>query len=136
MCEKQLTALHVVRIFPLFNRCVSILLTKMRIETKTVPLTFLIFSTFRGVQTLIFTYVPYIVIGLQEEPANFYREKRSVAFVTGHLFTFLMVLSLICLVTTQILVSENRDGSKNFSKGGGGLYTILITFNANDVEVE
>ena len=27
-----------------------------------------------------------------------------------------------------------RDGSKNFSKGG--LYTILITFNANDVEVE
>ena len=80
--------------------------------------------------------MPYIVIGLQEEPANFYREKRSVAFVTGHLFTFLMVLSLICLVTTQILVSENRDGSKNFSKGGGGLYTILITFNANDVEVE
>ena len=78
--------------------------------------------------------MPYIVIGLQEEPANFYREKRSVAFVTGHLFTFLMVLSLICLVTTQILVSENRDGSKNFSKGG--LYTILITFNANDVEVE
>ena len=27
-----------------------------------------------------------------------------------------------------------RGGSKNFSKGG--LYTILITFNANDVEVE
>ena len=50
----------------------------------------------------------YIVIGLQEEPANFYREKRSVVFVTGHLFTFLMVLSLICLVTTQILVSENQ----------------------------
>ena len=67
-----------------------------------------IFSTFRGVHSLIFTYVPYIVIGLQEEPANFYREKRSVAFVTGHLFTFLMVLSLICLVTTQILVSENQ----------------------------
>ena len=67
-----------------------------------------IFSTFRGVQTLIFTYVSYIVIGLQEEPANFYREKRSVVFVTGHLFTFLMVLSLICLVTTQILVSENQ----------------------------
>ena len=108
MCEKQLTALHVVRIFPLFNRCVSILLTKMRIETKTVPLTFLIFSTFRGVQTLIFTYVPYIVIGLQEEPANFYREKRSVAFVTGHLFTFLVVSSLICLVTTQIIICENQ----------------------------
>ena len=67
-----------------------------------------IFSTFRGVHTLIFTYVPYIVIGLHEEPANFYREKRSVAFVTGHLITFLMVLSLICLVTTQILVSENQ----------------------------
>ena len=39
---------------------------------------------------------------------NFYREKRSVAFVTGHLFTFLVVLSLICLVTTQILICENQ----------------------------
>ena len=67
-----------------------------------------IFSTFRGVHTLIFTYVPYIVIGLHEEPANFYREKRSVAFVTGHLFTFLVVLSFICLVTTHILICENQ----------------------------
>ena len=65
-------------------------------------------STFRGVHTLIFTYVLYIFIGLQEEPVNFYREKRSLTFVTGHLFTFLMVLSLIRLVTTQILVSENQ----------------------------
>ena len=107
ICEKQLTALHVVRIFPLFNRYVFILLTKCGSR----PRLFLwleIFSTFRGVQTLIFTYVSYIVIGLQEEPANFYREKRSVVFVSGHLFTFLMVLSLICLVTTQILVSENQ----------------------------
>ena len=39
---------------------------------------------------------------------NFYIEKRSVAFVTGHLFTFLVVLSLICLVTTQILICENQ----------------------------
>ena len=37
--EKQLTALHVVRIFHLFNRDVFILLTKMRNETKTVPST-------------------------------------------------------------------------------------------------
>ena len=50
-----------------------------------------IFSTFRGVHTLIFTHVSYIVIGSHEEPANFYREKRSVALVTFHLFTFLMV---------------------------------------------
>ena len=67
-----------------------------------------IVSTFRGVQTPIFTYVPSIVISLHEEPANFYREKRSVTFVTGHLSTFLLVLSLICLVTTQILVWENQ----------------------------
>ena len=39
---------------------------------------------------------------------NFYIEKRSVAFVTGHLFTFPVVLSLICLVTTQILICENQ----------------------------
>ena len=38
--------------------------------------------------TLIFTYVSYIVIGLHEEPENFYREKRSVALTTGDLFTF------------------------------------------------
>ena len=69
---------------------------------------FEIFSTFRGVHTLIFTYVLCIFIGLQEEPVNFYREKRSLTFVTGHLFTFLMVLSLIRLVTTQTLVSENQ----------------------------
>ena len=59
------------------------------------------FSTFRGVHALIFPYGPYIVVGLvDEEPANFYREKQRVAFVTGHLFTFLVILSLICLVTT------------------------------------
>ena len=43
-----------------------------------------IFSTFSGVHTLNF-------IGPHEEPSNFYGEKRSVAFVTSHLFTFLMV---------------------------------------------
>ena len=67
-----------------------------------------LFSTFRGVHTLIFTCVPYIVIGLHEELANFYKEKRSVAFVISHLFTSLMVLSLIGLVTTQILACENQ----------------------------
>ena len=49
-----------------------------------------------GVHTLIFPYVPYI----HEEPANYYREK--------HLFTFLVVLSLICLVITQILICGNQ----------------------------
>ena len=69
----------------------------------------LIYFQRSGVYTLIFPYVPYIVTGLVHgEPANFYREKRRVAFVTGHLFTFLVVLSLICLVTTQILICENQ----------------------------
>ena len=67
-----------------------------------------IFSTFRGVHALIFEYVPQIVFGLHGEQANFYREKRNVAFVTGHLFTFLVVSSLVCLVTTQILIFENQ----------------------------
>ena len=39
ICEKQLTALHAVHMFDLFNRYVLVLLTKMRSETKTVPLT-------------------------------------------------------------------------------------------------
>ena len=60
-----------------------------------------IFSRFSGVHTLNF-------IGPHEEPSNFYGEKRSVAFVTSHLFTFLVVLSLVCLVTTQILICENQ----------------------------
>ena len=45
-----------------------------------------------------------IVISFHEKPANFYGEKRSVVFVTGHLFTFLVVLSLICLLTKEILI--------------------------------
>ena len=50
----------------------------------------------------------YIAIGALEEPANFYREKQSVAFVICHLFTFLLVLFLICLATTQILYVKIR----------------------------
>ena len=65
-------------------------------------------STFRGVHTLIFTYVPHTDICLHGEQANFYREKRSIAFVTGYLFTFLVVLCLSCLVTMQILIFENH----------------------------
>ena len=52
--------------------------------------------------------MPYIVIGLHEELANFYRKKQSIAFMTGHLITFLVVLFLICLVTTQILTINNN----------------------------
>ena len=37
-------------------------------------------------------------------------------------------------MSTKRNTTKTRGGSKNFSKGG--LYTILITFNANDVEVE
>ena len=33
---------------------------------------------------------------------------QSVAFMTGYLFTFLVVLSLICSVTMQILICENQ----------------------------
>ena len=52
--------------------------------------------------------MPYIVIGLHEEPANLYREKRSVVFVTSHLSTFLVVLSLICLEVTKKLICDNQ----------------------------
>ena len=45
---------------------------------------------------------------MHEGPANFYREKRRVAFVTSHLFTFLVVLSLICLVTPKMLICGNQ----------------------------
>ena len=52
--------------------------------------------------------MPHVVDGLHEELANFYKEKRCVAFVSGHLFTLPVVLSLICSVTTQILICENQ----------------------------
>ena len=38
----------------------------------------------------------------------FFWEKRRVAFVTGHLFTFLVVLSLTCLVTTQTHTHQQK----------------------------
>ena len=97
--EKQLTTLHLVLTFHRFNRCVFILLTKMQTETKTVPSSQYVFN----VQGCTHSDVPYIVIGLQ-----YVRNLRRVAFVTGHLFTFVVVSSLICLVTTQILICGNQ----------------------------
>ena len=94
--------------YHLFKRYVFILLTKMRTETKTVPSTWYIFNV-QGCTRTYFSILPYIVIGLMHEgPANSCREKRRVAFVSGHLFTFLVVLSLICLMTTQILICGIR----------------------------
>ena len=89
--EKQLTALHVVRIIIFLSDMCLFCWQKCGPRPK-LFLRLDIFSTFRGVHTLIFPYVPYIVISLvREKPANFYRGKRRVAFVTGHLFTFLVV---------------------------------------------
>ena len=99
--EKQSTALHELQTFHLFNRYVFILLTKMRTETKTVPSTWYVFNVQRCTHTDFH-------IGLHEEPANFCREQRSITLVIGHLFTFLVVLSLIDLVTKQLLMCENQ----------------------------
>ena len=103
MCNiwKQLTALHFMCSFHFVKK------KKCGLRLR-LFLWFDIFSTFRGAHPLIFTYVPYIVIGLHEELANFYRKKQSIAFVTGHLITFLVVLFLICLVATQILTIKNN----------------------------
>ena len=49
--------------FHLFNRYVFILLKKCGPRPK-LSLRLDLFSTFRGVHTLIFTYAPYIDIGL------------------------------------------------------------------------
>ena len=49
--EKQVTALHVVQMFHLFNRYVFILLKKMRTETKTVPSTWYSFNVQRCTHT-------------------------------------------------------------------------------------
>ena len=96
--EKQLTALHVVPTFDLFNRYVFILLTKMRTKTKTV----------HGCTRTDFHMCSLYCYWLTWGTGDFDREKRSVAFVTGHLFTFLVVLFLICSVTTQISICENQ----------------------------
>ena len=96
--EKQLTTLHLVLTFHRFNRCVFILLTKCRLKPK-LFLRLSMFSTFRGVHTLM-----CLILLL----AQYVRNLRRVAFVTGHLFTFVVVSSLICLVTTQILICGNQ----------------------------
>ena len=62
-----------------------------------------IFSTFRSVHILIFSHVPYIVIGLvREEPANFYREKRRVALrpTNTHTHTHTNKKDTVCLMTS------------------------------------
>ena len=85
-CHYRIFNLRNIREIHLFNRYVFILLTKMRTKTKTVPSTWYIFKVQKCTHTDL--YVSYIVIGLHEEPENFYREKRSVALTTGDLFTF------------------------------------------------
>ena len=106
-CHYQIFNLRNIREIHLFNRYVFILLTKMRTKTRTFLSTWYIFNVQKCTHT-DFPLVSYIVIGFHEKPENFYREKPSVALVTGHLLTFLVVLSLVGLVTTQILICENQ----------------------------
>ena len=105
--ETILTALHLVHTFHLFSRYVFTLLTKMWTGTKTVPSTWYIFNV-EGCSHTDFHICALYCYWLTWRIGEFLREKRSVAFLTGHLFTFLVVLILICLVTTQILICENQ----------------------------
>ena len=105
--ETILTALHLVHTFHLFSRYVFTLLTKMWTGTKTVPSTWYIFNV-QGCSHTDFHICALYCYWLTWRIGEFLREKRSVAFLTGHLFTFLVVLILICLVTTQILICENQ----------------------------
>ena len=109
--EKQLTALHVVRTFHLFNRYVFILLTKMRTKTKTIPFMTgkvfwgfvwdngrylqctrfpschdLIYFQRSGVCTLWFSHMCLILFLA-------YTRNRRIFIGKNYLFTFLMVLS-------------------------------------------
>ena len=106
-CHYWIFNLRNIREIHLFNRYVFIFLTKMRTKTRTFLSTWYIFNVQKCTHT-DFPLVSYIVIGFHEKPENFYREKPSVALVTGHLSTFLVVLSLVGLVTTQILICENQ----------------------------
>ena len=94
--------------FHLFNRYVLILLTKMRTETKTVPSTWYIFNAQGCTHTAFCIYVPYIVSDLHEELANFYRGKRSVAFVTNQSFTFFSGFISHLFGDYAILICENQ----------------------------
>ena len=63
-----------------------------------------IFSTFRGVHTLIFTYVPYIVTDMRDRRIFIGKSEALLSWLAIRL----VFLPLICLVTTQILISENQ----------------------------
>ena len=98
--EKQLTALHVVRTFHRFNRYAD------RDQNCSFDL---IYFNVQGCTRTDFSICALYCYWLSAwGPANFYREKRRVSFVTSHLFSFLVVLSLICLVTTKILICGNQ----------------------------
>ena len=88
-----------------FNQHVFILWTKMLTETKTVRWTGYTFNIpecthgdFHMCLLLLLAYMRNLQIFIGQ----------SVAFMTGHLFTFLVDLSLISSVTMQILICGNQ----------------------------
>ena len=109
--EKQLTALHVVRIIIFLSGMCLFCWQKCGPRPK-LFLRLDIFSTFRDVHTLIFTYVPYIVFGLHEEPASFYRER---VIRTGDKTVYLDKFSII---TNTLLMWMVCRGLTIFCRSG------------------
>ena len=100
---KQSTALHVsVRFIFLTDMC-SFCWQKCGPRPK-LFLRLDIFSTFRGVHTLIFTYVPYIITDMRNRRIFMGKSEALLSWLAIRL----VFLPLICLVTTQILISENQ----------------------------
>ena len=105
--EKKLTALHVIHSFYLFNRYVFILLTKLRTETKTVPSTWYIFNV-QGCTHTDFHICALYCYWLTWGTGEFLKGKAKRFFRDWPFVKGLVVLSLISLVTTQILICDNQ----------------------------
>ena len=102
--EKQLTALHVVHKFHLFNRYVF---AKNADRDQNCSLDLIYFQR-SGVFTHWFSHMCLILLLAYTRNRRIFVGKNGVTFVTSLLFTFQVVLSLIWLVTTKILISENQ----------------------------
>ena len=81
-----------------------------------------IFSRFRGVHTLIFTYVPYIVIGLHEEPAP---------QTHTHTHTHTNKKDTVCLMTSTHPTSSPHN---LFSNSHHDEYTSFLSHNCPKIK--
>ena len=105
-CHYQIFNLRNIREIHLFDRYVFILLTKMRIKTKTVPSNWYFFNVQRCTHSYFHGLISLLVY--MRNRRIFTGKSEALPSWLAICLLFLVVLSLVGLVTTQILICENQ----------------------------